>query len=157
MDSTSWKGRPVNRPWTPRMPAKAMQTFQIVAPKETHTRVATCEEVECQQYARGWRMKVDLNTDLGQKQAHYIKNLAGRSYTKVSAHEGMVELEFRAGQPCFQEHRVPIGRPEIFRVKGGDHRGNPLRTVTRVHKKPEFWVEEFAENQDRIKTRIERG
>jgi hypothetical protein len=29
--------------------------------------------------------------------------------------------------------------------------------VTRVHKRPEYWVEEFAENQDRLATRIERG
>lgn len=157
MDSTSWKGRPVNRPWTPRVPAKAMQTFQIVAPKATHTRKATCEEVECEQYARGWRIQVDLNTDLGQKQAHYIKHSSGRSYRVTDQREGLVTLEFRPNQPCFQEHRVPIGRPEVFRVKGGDHRGNPLKTPTRVHKKPEFWLEEFQENQDRIKTRIERG
>lgn len=138
-------------------PARAMQTFQVVAPKSTHTRPATCEEVECAQYARGWKMKVDLATDLGQKQAHYIKYQSGRSYTKTGAVGTLVELTFAANQPCFQEHRVSIGRPEIYRVKGGDYRGNPLRTPTRVHKKPEFWVEEFQANQDRIKTRIERG
>ena len=148
--------RPVNRV-NPSMPARAMQTFQIVAPKETHTRVATCEEVECAQYLRGWRMKIDLNTELGQRQAHYIKYSAGRSYKKLGARDGLVELEFAPNQPCFAEHRLPIGRPEIFRVKGGDHRGNPLRTVTRTHKKPEHWVEEFALNQDRLKTQIERG
>lgn len=133
------------------------RTFQVEAPKETHTRLATCEEVECQQYLRGWRMQIDLSTDLGQKQAHYIKNLAGRSYKKISAVNGLVELEFAANQPCFGEHRVPNGRPEIFRVKGGDHRGNPLRTPTRVHKKAEFWLEEFQTNQDRLKTAEERG
>lgn len=141
----------------PRMPSRAMQTFQIAAPVSTHTRKATCEEVECAQYARGWRMKIDLNTELGQKQAWYIKYHAGRSFKKVSAHDGLVELEFAPSQPCFQEHRVRIDRPEIFRVKGGDYRGNPLRTPVRTHKKPEYWVEEFAENQDRLKTQIERG
>lgn len=133
------------------------RTFQVSAPVATHFRKISCEEAECPQYARGWRMKIDLNTELGQKQAHYIKNLAGRSYTKISAANGMVELEFKAGQPCFGEHQVPNGRPEIFRVKGGDSRGNPLRTPTRVHKKAEWWLEEFQTNQDRLKTAEEKG
>lgn len=149
-------GRKPNR-LQPALPSRAMQTFQVTAPISTHTRKATCEEVECEQYARGWRMKIDLNTDLGQRQAYYIKNHAGRSYKKIGAADGLVELEFAPNQPCFQEHRVRNSLPEKYLVKGGDFRGNPLKSPTRVHKKPEFWVEEFAENQDRLKTRIERG
>lgn len=149
-------GRPVNR-ITPRIPARAMQTFQVVAPEATHTVPATCEEVECAQYANGWKMKIDLGTELGQKQAYYIKHHSGRSYTVESQQDGIVTLIFRGNQPCFQEHRKRLERPEIYRVKGGDHRGNPLKTLTRVHKKPEFWVEEFAENQDRLKRAIEKG
>lgn len=141
----------------PRLPASAMQTFQVTAPISTHTRQATCEEAECAQYARGWRMTIDLNTDLGQKQAYYIKYHSGRSFKKISADAGMVELEFKGGQPCFREHRIPLDRPEIYRVKGGDHRGNPLRTPVRTHKRPEYWLEEFQENQDRLKTQIEKG
>lgn len=141
----------------PALPSKAMKTFQVVAPVSTHTRIATCEEVECAQYARGWRMKIDLETRLGQDQAHYIKYTSGRSYKVVGRADGLVELEFKAGQPCFQEHRVRTDRPEVYRVKGGDYRGNPLRTPTRVHTKPELWLEEFQENQDRLKTQIERG
>lgn len=142
---------------TPALPERAMQTFQVTAPISTHTRAATCEEVECAQYRRGWRMKIDLDTELGQKQAYYIKHAAGRAYKKIGVVGSLVELEFAANQPCFQEHRVRIERPEIYRVKGGDYRGNPLKTLTRVHKKPEFWVEEFAEHQDKLKTAIERG
>lgn len=140
------KGRPEN-----------YRTFQVTAPLATHSRPATCEGVECDQYLRGWRMKIDLNTDLGQQQAHYIKSLAGRSYKKIGAVGGVVELEFKAGQPCFGEHRVPNGRPELYRVKGGDFRGNPLRTPTRTHKRAEWWLEEFQTNQDRLKTAEERG
>lgn len=141
----------------PNLGAHEYQTFQVTSPLSTHTRPATCEEVECQAYAKGWRMKVDLGTDLGKRQAHYIKNLSGRSYKKIGAVGTLVELEFAANQPCFGEHRVSLERPEVYRVKGGDHRGNPLRTLTRVHKKPEFWVEEFAEHQDKLKTVIEKG
>jgi hypothetical protein len=133
-----------------RMAPQHLVTFQITAPKSTHTRKASCEEVRCLMYANGWRMKIDLGTDLGQKQAYYIKYQSGRSFKKVAVDGTMVTLEFAASQPCFKEHRVRTDLPEIYRVKGGDNRGNPLKTPTRVHKKPEFWVEEFAENQDRI-------
>lgn len=141
----------------PALPATAMQTFQIEAPVSTHTRVVSCEDFECRAYRNGWRMRIDLGTPLGQAQARYIKYDSGRKYKVVGQQDGIAELEFSPNQPCFAEHRVRTDRPEIYRVKGGDHRGNPLKTLTRVHKKPEFWVEEFAENQDRLKTRIERG
>lgn len=142
---------------TPRVEAQHYQTFQVTSPIATHTRRASCEEVECGSYLRGWKMVLDLNTELGRKQAHYIKHNAGRSYVIDDQRDGMVTLIFKANQNCFAEHRVPLDRPEIYRVKGGDFRGNPLRTPTRVHKKPEHWVEEFAEHQDKIKTAIEKG
>lgn len=141
----------------PQVGAEVYQTFQVTSPIATHTRKGSCEEAECPQYARGWRMKLDLTTDLGQKQAYYIKHSSGRSYKVVGQADGLVELEFSANQPCFQEHRVRLDRPEIYRVKGGDFRGNPLRTLTRVHKKAEYWVEEFAETQDKINRVIEKG
>lgn len=141
--------RPTNR-LPNRMGAENYQTFQIAAPVQTHTRKASCEEVECAQYLNGWRVKLDLSSDLGQRQAHYIKHQSGRSYKVVGQEGGLVVLEFNGNQECFQEHRVPLDRPAVYRVKGGDHRGNPLRTLTRIHKKPEFWVEEFAEHQDKI-------
>lgn len=148
--------RPANR-ITPRMDPRYVQTFQVTAPKSTHTKPATCEDVECKAYANGWKMVLDLGTELGQRQAHYIKYSSGRSYRVESQQDGLVTLVFRAGQPCFAEHRVRTDRPEVYRVKGGDYRGNPLRTPTRTHKKPEFWVEEFAENQDRIAEAQKRG
>lgn len=140
-----------------RLGAQAYRTFQVVAPKSTHTRAASCEDVECEAYQRGWRMKLDLNTDLGRSQAQYIKHQSGRAFTVVSQDNGMVELEFRANQPCFADHRVRNDLPELYRVKGGDRRGNPLGTATRVHDRPEHWVEEFAENQDRLARLHEKG
>jgi hypothetical protein len=136
---------------------EAFQTFGIVAPKETHTVPATCEEVECEQHIRGWMMKLDVTTDMGQKQAYYIKHHSGRAYEVTELRDGLATYMFRPGQECFQEHRRDIERDPIFRVKGGDARGNPLRLPTRVHKKPEFWVEEFAENQQKIADAVEKG
>lgn len=150
-------GRPVSRA-TPRLGADKVQTFQVASPLSTHWRAATCEEVACEMAERGWKMQIDLNTELGHRQAYYIKHQSGRRFTHTSIAPGMVELSFPSGQPCFQEHRVRLeDRTEKFLVKGGDHRGNPLRTPTRVHKKAEFWLEEFQENQDRLNRIAERG
>lgn len=137
--------------------AESFQTFQIVAPKGTHTVPATCEEVECDQYARGWAMKIDTATELGRQQMHYIETQGGRAYTVHDRRDGLVTLHFRSGQECFREHRKDIERDPVFRVKGGDKRGNPLKVPTRVHKKPEFWVEEFAENQQKIADAVKEG
>lgn len=142
-------GRKPNRTWTPALPARDMQTFAVDAPESTHFRPATCEEVECQAYRNGWRTKVDLTTEMGQKQAHYIKHDSGRSYKVVEQRDGLVTLEFRGGQPCFGQHRIRLERPEIFSVRPGDHRVD-LRSKRRVHSKPEHWIEEFQENQERI-------
>lgn len=134
------------------------QTFQVAAPKATHWRTVRCgEDVDCAAYRNGWRMQIDLGTELGQQQARYIKHQSGRSFKVIRQADGVVDLEFAPNQPCFAEHRVRVDRPEIYRVKGGDARGNPLKVLTRVHKKPEFWVEEFAENQDRVNKIIEKG
>ena len=148
--------RPMNRV-TPRLGAEHMQTYVIDAPVGTHTRRASCEEVLCGAYQRGWRMKLDLTTDMGKRQAHYIKHNSGRRYEIVDQHDGLVTLHFPAGQKCFKEHQVRTDRPEIYLVKGGDHRGNPRGQKTRVHTKPEHWVEDFQENTDRLKTLAERG
>lgn len=138
--------------------AEHYQTFQVVSPTATHTKLVACgEDVDCAAYRGGWKMTIDLGTELGQRQAYYIKHHSGRSYKVIRQVDGIVELEFAANQPCFAEHRVRLDRPEVYRVKGGDARGNPLGILTRTHKKPEFWVEEFAENQDRVNKIIEKG
>ncbi|QMP84397.1 hypothetical protein HUN42_00019 [Streptomyces phage Dagobah] len=134
-----------------------MQTFAIQATGDEHWRRATCEEVRCRMAARGWEMRLDLTTELGQRQARYIKHQSGRRYEIVDQKNGLVTLRFPGGQECFKAHRVRTDAPGRFLVKGGDRRGNPRGTVTRVHKKPEFWVEEFQENSLRLIQLKERG
>lgn len=142
---------------TPGLPANLMQTYQILAPKDTHWRTATCAEVNCQQAERGWKMVLDLTTELGLKQARYIKYESGRQYEVVDQRDGLATLIFRGGQECFKEHRVRTDAPEKFLVRGGDFRGNPRGQKTRVHTKPEHWVEDFQENSARLNQLAERG
>lgn len=125
------------------------RTFSISAPLSTHFRAATCEEAGCEAYQHGW-----LTRTVNDEQADYIRRHSGRSFTEDE--RGV--FVFAPGQTCFaaSHHRVRIERDELCVVRDGDWRGNPTGK-TRTHTKPEFWVEEFAEHQDFLKTIQERG
>lgn len=99
-------------------------------------------------------------TDLRQKQAYYIRRLSGRSFIESrDPLTGHTVFDFAPGQSCFDRHKphrhpVRVDRPEIYRVVGGDHRGNPTGEH-RVHAEPEHWVEDFAEHQERVRRQID--
>lgn len=154
----------------PKMPAASYKTYQIASPVSTHTRPATCTEVDCEQQAHGWATVVDESTELGARQAEYVRGScrpvqatlaadAGliRRYVEARTPEGLTRFEFPAGQRCFREHRVPLDRPELYIVRDGDWRGNPRRTTPRRHTRPEYWVEDFHEHTDRLTQAIEKG
>lgn len=150
---------PINR-ITPNLPASAYRTFQIASPLSTHWRPATCAEAECANYERGWQSLIDETTELGQRQAYYIRKQSGRKFTEDKDWQPPLTLfTFDAGQSCFSSdgHKVPVGRPEHYLVRGGDWRGNPTGMSPRKHSKAEFWVEEFQENQDKLIRQRERG
>ena len=138
----------------PLLPASAYKTYSIVAPLATHHRPATCAEVDCPNYLNGWQVRVEgLPPELlCDARAH------GR-HREVRVAEGETWLVYEAGQPCFKasEHRTRLDQPELFLVRGGDHRGNPRRTPTRRHTRPEHWVEDFAEHQQGLADVAERG
>lgn len=134
-----------------------VKTYQVALPKKTHYRPATCEEVDCQPYRYGFATTVDESTELGQRQAHYIRKVAGRKYTETRG-EALTMFDFEAGQPCFStaEHVVPLDRPGLFIVRDGDWRGNPSGR-TRTHAYASDWVEDFQDHQQQIADRVERG
>lgn len=142
---------------TPALGPELMKTFQVKAPVDTHWRRGTCEEVQCTQHERGWKMQLDLSTQLGQQQAAYLKHKSGRYFTWEKLADNMVELTFPSGQTCFREHKVRLDREEVFVVKGGDFRGNPRGTASKVFTKPEHWVEEFALHQESIRATQQKG
>jgi hypothetical protein len=132
------------------------KTYGLMRPKATHWRTATCQEVNCANHARGWRMTLDLSTALGQRQGRYIRDHSGRSYVNVGQEGVLVTLEFAAGQKCFAEHRVPLERMPLFVVKGGDYRGNP-RGIQTQRRSAQGWIDDFGEHQLRLKETVERG
>lgn len=148
--------RPLNR-IMPKLPAGAMKTYQVVAPKASHWRNATCAEVECQAHANGWVTAVDEATELGQRQAGYIRRDSGRAFTERRTPEGGTEFVFPPGQRCFRAHSVPLEREPLYVVRGGDWRGNPSGAPARRHTRPDFWVEDFATHQQALADRLQQG
>lgn len=138
----------------PAGPVGAYQTFQISAPVETHWRPATCAEVNCPQYLNGWRVRLDGLPEADRWAIHE----SGRKYERREIAAGETWLVFEAGQACFaaSEHKLPLGKPELFVVRGGDWRGNPTGEAYR-HKRAEDWVDQFANNQDKIAEAVQRG
>lgn len=148
--------REVNRA-APLLGVADVKTYEIAAPASTHWRVGTCAEAVCGAHLNGWRTVVDESTELGQGQAYYIRKQSGRKYVEYPGRDGLTAFEFEAGQTCFRPHQVRIERPEIFLVKDGDHRGNPRGTATRIHSRPADWVDDFANHQNALSDRLERG
>ena len=137
----------------PNLPPHAYQSFSIKAPVSTHWRAASCAEFGCPKYLGGWRVRVE---GLSPELLHAART-SGRRHVERSVAEGETWLVFEAGQSCFQAstHRVRVERPELFLVRGGDWRQS--FGETRRHTRPEHWVEEFQENQQRLMDAKQQG
>jgi hypothetical protein len=140
---------------TPALPVGAYKTYGMHSPNSTHTRSATCAEVECEQFLKGWITRVPFHSAL----AEFIAGKThGRHFTETTGvGTGEREFVFPPGQQCFRasQHAVSLERPPILTVRGGDWRGST--TQTRVHATAENWVDDFATNQIAIADTRQRG
>ena len=139
----------------PRAGAEAYQTYQVFQPTQTHTRAASCAEVDCVRLRNGWRSRMDLTTVDGVKQANWVRMKSGRAHT-YTQHGPIVTFSFPAGQRCFEAHRLPLWREPILRVAGGDWRGNPTGMPTRQYR-PADWIDHFGEHQARLHDAQQKG
>jgi len=148
--------RQLNRE-VPRIGAEHYKTYQVVSPRATHYRPATCTEVDCGPHVNGWKTILDEATQQGL--AHYIRKDSGRKFTEERTEAGLTVFTFEPGQMCFAAagHQVPLERDPIYRVKGGDWRGNPRGITARVHKRAGDWVDDFATHQMGIAEQIQKG
>lgn len=134
----------------PSGPVTWYQTYRVTAPVQTHWRKATCAEIDCVAYLHGWKTTVDLSTDLGAKQAHYITKESRRKFTIQRINESLIEFTFEAGQPCFarDKHRIQLDRPENYSLFMGDYRGRQGDTVRFYN--VDDWMDHFATHQEKI-------
>jgi hypothetical protein len=112
-----------------------LQTYRASAPKATHTRAATCKEVDCHEYLAGWKTVVSVNLpEIG-----WIRHESGLRFTE--SREGkLITFLFAPGQACFSRnkasHRIALNRTHIYTVNNG--RGFSRR-------EPAQWVDEMGE------------
>jgi hypothetical protein len=140
----------------PNMEPKDYRTFSMKMPRQTHRRRATCEEAGCEAYRHGWVTTVDVGSELGQRQYHYITHDKTRRYTTQHVGEGLYKFIYGPGQQCFgKEHTIPLERPALFVVRDGDWR--KYISPPRQHTKAEFWVEEMQQNFDWWRSITQRG
>lgn len=139
----------------PRMGPESYKTFSIIVPSEDWRR-ATCAEIDCPDYLKGWQTRVE---GLPERLLAAAK-ASGRRFTELRVAENETYLVFEAGQPCFRttEHRIrKHQKPELYLVRDGDHRGNPRQTKARLHQRPADWQEHFAEHQQGLADAFQEG
>lgn len=139
----------------PLMGPEAYKSYVISQPLATHWRPATCEEVNCPDWQHGWKVRVE---GLSAENLHTVRH-CGRRFSELPVTEGETWLIFEAGQPCFRvsQHRAPVGRPPLYLVREGDHRGNPRGTKARLHQRADSWRDDFAEHQQTLADAQQRG
>lgn len=137
--------RPVNR-IQPVLPVQSMKTYAVLSTKQP--KPESCADAKCELYNSGWITVVDVATDLGRRQADYIRGQSGRTFTE-DVDGTMVQFLFGRGQSCFAGHVKSDDTPDVYLVRDGDWRGNPRRQQ-RIHDTPEHWLEDFAGHQERL-------
>lgn len=131
------------------------KSFGIKVPKAAFRR-ATCAEVDCPQYLKGWKLRTDT---LDKQQIHDATH-CGRKFVWRHVSEFENWLIFEAGQSCFREstHQVRNDMPELFLTKIGDHRipasmtGGPF-----AHASPADWADDLHTHTDHLAEVRERG
>lgn len=129
------------------------QTFQILAPIQTHFRKGTCAEANCGYYTKGWTTRVPK----GSPYEAQVRSSKRHWSSETLLPDGTIQFIFEPGQQCFMSpHQVRIEREEIFVVRGGDDRGNP-RGTRLIHSSAANWTEDFMEHQDGLVQEAAKG
>lgn len=171
---------PVNR-FEPAGPAGAYKTYSVRKPLATHWRPATCAEMceradrlraagqaddgdaaDCEPYRHGWATPAvdDDTVAFLRRLCQGLEDGHRRAFVEQAEEtSGRRLFVFEPGTTCFRvsQHVVPLDRPELYVVRDGDHRGNPLRTQPFVHSTADAWVDDFGTHQDRLRRTIEGG
>lgn len=127
------------------------QTYKILSPADIEV-VAACRDVGCEQWRDGWDTIIDERTELGARQAAYIRGESGRTFREMTTGAGWTVFRFESGQRCFREHHT---RPEMYGVVAGVNAQQGQ--LIRRHTRPADWVEDIGEQLDNIRAARERG
>lgn len=136
----------------PAAPVTSYTTHEIVNP----LRIASCREFECDYWETGLTLMIDTRIPQGVDRLLYLRYQSGRSITEQQVEEGVWRVYVHPHQSCFTTHRLPV-RDELYVRRLGDWRGNPDPSSRYRFKRPDDWVDSFANTLDQAATRFERG
>ncbi|HEX7134077.1 MAG TPA: hypothetical protein VF228_15985 [Iamia sp.] len=141
------------RPTTPSLGPGAFESFDI----RPFWRVASCAEVGCGPYERGWSSTFDESTPLGQRQAAYVRHESGRRFVESKTPLGWTQFDFPAGQTCFgsDQHRLQAERPALYLRQGGDWRRRV--GAVRRYDRPDQWADDFHARTTGVSTARSRA
>ncbi len=140
---------------SPLMGPNAYKTYALRA----LFRPANCIEIDCENYLKGWTFKVDhLRAD--PRLEHAVRNSRKKFVEKELS--GEMYLVFEPGQMCFavKSHKKQREQDPLLFVARGDWRTYLPKTGLPPEPrrmKPDDWVDDFANHQDKINTLIARG
>lgn len=138
------------------MAAGHYKTFEIASPVNTHFKRISCSQADCQRRLKGWDTILDVSDPKHASVANWIRLQSGKRFM-VKQVGTVVTFSFPPGQDCFEPHQKSLERPELFVVREGDWRGNPRQVDPYVHKRPEDWVDQFANHQQSIADAVQQG
>lgn len=141
----------------PVMDIQAYRTYTYATPARTHFRWADCEEYQCVSFRFGFKTLCDLSDRIGRMRADFIRKDKTREFKENRTGIYTTEFIFPPGTRCWEwrDHKVPVDRPPILVVRGGDWRAST--GLIRRHSRVEEWTEDFAEHQDGLNTVFQRG
>ena len=138
--------RPIQRA-VPQLAVGQMTTYGVQIPK----RRATCKEVDCPHYLKGWSTTIVANS----ADEALIRGSGRRWSNMEPLPGGFRRYTFSGGQPCFAaaKHRVAADVATFYK-RGGDWRA----TVTpAVKMRPSDWVDDFANHQQKLADKQQEG
>lgn len=141
--------------------ADRYQSYEISRPLSTHWRKATCEQIECPGWTQGYEVVVDERTDLGQRQAAYLRDQlpirSGRPVAKQYQDDMlMTHFVFAPGTECMRagEHRTSNDRPPNFLKLIGDRQHGVSGVLVR-HSGADSFVDDMSTHLEKISGQIE--
>lgn len=140
-------------------PLGPVHGYRTFGQRVTRRVQATCAEVGCGAYAKGWVTTVlPASEDMATLLAACRGEIDGhrRTYTMLALPDGFVRYTFEPGQPCFKAstHRMPMAVVNYHRVGDWRNAGHPGDVVT--HPDTQSWVDEFGAHQQKIAEQRQR-
>ena len=120
----------------------ATRDYLLRMPPDTQVRAA-CEDVGCESWLYGWETHVDEGTDLGQRQAAYIRQSSGRTFTEHRS-GAVTVFRFASRQRCFAEHRT---RPARWLIRNGSVREAGASE----------WFGDLGDHMNRLNDQLRKG